>query len=93
MTKLTPIPIGATAAWIAALEGADCQCQCTAAVKRHNHTHVGGRCTVKQGVAGGLLHLLADGAVMCGPCANHSERSAVQTTPAADYGQQALFAP
>ena len=94
MTRLTRIPIAATTAWIAAVEAADCRCQCTATVPGHSHARTEGRCRTAQDVAGGRLHVLADGAVMCHPCANHREKTARKATPiptARDLGQTSLF--
>jgi hypothetical protein len=82
MTKLTRIPLAITPAWLAAVEAADCQCQCTKTVKGHTHARAGGRCPTTQGINGGRLHLLADHAVLCGPCANHHEKTGATTTPA-----------
>jgi hypothetical protein len=87
---LTRIPIAATPAWIAAVEAADCQCQCTTAAKGHTHAPVGGRCTVRQGEAGGRLHVLADGAVLCHSCANRHERATANPAPV-PAAQEALF--
>ena len=91
MKSLTRIPIAATAAWIEAVEAANCQCQCAIAVKGHTHAPVGGRCTVKQGEAGGRLHVLADGSVLCHSCANRHERSTAAATPTPVAAQDALF--
>jgi hypothetical protein len=94
MRKLTRIPLAVTAAWIEAVEAADCQCQCIEAVKGHTHARTEGRCRTVQGTAGGLLHLLADGSVMCHPCANHREKTARRAEPEpnpADLGQDSLF--
>jgi hypothetical protein len=92
--KLTRIPISATTAWVAAVEAADCRCQCTTAVKGHTHARTEGRCRTVQGTAGGRLHLLDDGTVLCHPCANHRENTARKTTPTpdpTDLGQESLF--
>jgi hypothetical protein len=86
MTTLTHVPIGVTKAWLAAVEAADCQCQCTAAVKGHTHARAGGRCPTTQGVNGGRLHMLADGTVACGPCANHREKTATKAKPGPEPG-------
>lgn len=92
MRKLAIVPISATPAWITAVEAADCQCQCTEAVPGHTHARTEGQCRTVQGTAGGRLHLLADGAVMCHKCANHREK----TAPASAWGpddctQESLF--
>ena len=94
MTKLTRIPLAVTAAWIEAVEAADLRCQCTTAVKGHTHSRTEGRCRTVQNVAGGRLHLLGDGAVMCHTCANHREKTARDATPdpdPSDLGQESLF--
>ena len=81
MTKLESVPISATPTWLAAVEAADCQCQCTKAVKYHDHTHAGGRCPIRQGVNGGRLHLIAGSAVLCAKCASHRERAEAAAAP------------
>lgn len=94
MTKLTRIPLAVTAAWIEAVQAADCQCQCTVTAGKHTHARTDGRCRTKQGVAGGRLHLLEDGAVMCHPCANQREKTARAAMPEpdpTDLGQESLF--
>lgn len=94
MTRLTRYPIAATAAWIAAVEAADLRCQCTETIPGHSHARTEGRCRTTQDVAGGRLHLLDDGAVMCHACANHREKTARQAEPvpaARDLGQVSLF--
>ena len=83
MTTLKSIPISATPTWLAAVEAADCQCQCTKAVKYHDHTHAGGRCPVRQGVNGGRLHLIAGSAVLCAKCASHREKATSAEAPPA----------
>ena len=94
MTKLTRVPIAATPAWIEAVETADCRCQCAVTVLGHSHARTEGRCRTTQDVAGGRLYLLADGTVMCHPCANHREKTARQAAPVqapAESGQASLF--
>jgi len=94
MTKLTSLPLAVTTAWIEAVEAADCQCQCTATAEKHTHVRTDGRCRTTQGVAGGRLHLLEDGSVLCHKCANHHEKTAQAATPEpdpTDLGQESLF--
>ena len=94
MTKLTRIPIAATAAWIEAVEAADLRCQCAETVKGHSHARTEGRCRTAQGTAGGRLHLLEDGSVLCHTCASHREKTEQAATPdpdPADLGQESLF--
>lgn len=77
------IPLGATPLWLAAVESAGWQCQCTTGpepvpVCGHSHrSQPQGRCKRRaDGFTPVRLILTADGAVYCDQCAEGRERAA-----------------
>lgn len=96
------LPVAATPAWLAAVESAGWQCQCTTGAEqvtacgRSHRGQLGGRCQHSaRGPLAVRLILTAEGAVYCEQCAEGRERAARRlqrdTPPPAGYEQGDLF--
>lgn len=92
--RTTEAAEGTPARWLAVVELAGGQCECTINVGRHQHrAFPGKRCPVQHEVNGGRLFVSAEDRVYCGGCFGRAVREALAATaPPAELPGQAATA-